>query len=80
MNIKRGKTYHSDPGEPRIERKCDMGFLRALEFLTIIPSPLRRKATPREVGRSLVYFPVIGLGIGGLLYGLDQLFQLALHL
>jgi len=55
-----------------------MGFLRALEFLTIIPSPLRREATPREVGRSLVYFPVIGLGIGGLLYGLDQLFQLAL--
>ncbi|MFC2039330.1 adenosylcobinamide-GDP ribazoletransferase, partial [Chloroflexota bacterium] len=55
-----------------------MGFLRALEFLTIIPSPVRREAAPREVGRSLAYFPVIGLGIGGLLYGLDELFQLAL--
>jgi len=78
VTIKRGRTCHSDSGEPRIERKCEMGFLRALEFLTIIPSPLRREATPREVGRSLVYFPVIGLGIGGLLYGLDQLFHLAL--
>jgi len=57
-----------------------MGLLRALEFLTIIPSPVRREATPREIGRSLVYFPVVGLGIGGLLYGLDELFQLALPL
>lgn len=63
---------------PPIERKSEMGFLRALEFLTIIPSFIKRETTPREVGRSLAYFPIIGLGIGGLLYGLDQLLQLAL--
>ncbi len=55
-----------------------MGFLVALQFLTIIPSPLRREATPQEFGRSLIYFPLIGLGIGGALYGLDLLFALFL--
>ncbi|TET40518.1 MAG: adenosylcobinamide-GDP ribazoletransferase [Dehalococcoidia bacterium] len=55
-----------------------MGFLAALEFLTVIPSPLRREATPMEIGRSLVYFPLIGLGLGGALYGLDRLFALFL--
>lgn len=55
-----------------------MGFLAALEFLTVIPSPLRREATPKEIGRSVVYFPLIGLGLGGVLYGLDRLFALFL--
>lgn len=55
-----------------------MGFLAALQFLTVIPSPLRREATPRQIGRSLVYFPIIGLAIGGGLYGLDRLLALAL--
>jgi len=55
-----------------------MGFLAALEFLTVVPSPLRREATPKEIGRSLVYFPLIGLGLGGVLYGLDRLFALFL--
>ena len=30
------------------------------------------------MGRSLAYFPVVGLALGGFLYGLDQLFELAL--
>jgi len=55
-----------------------MAFLAALQFLTIIPSPVRREATALDMGRSLVYFPLIGLGIGGILYGLDQLFALFL--
>ncbi|MFQ5987308.1 MAG: adenosylcobinamide-GDP ribazoletransferase, partial [Dehalococcoidia bacterium] len=50
----------------------------ALEFLTVIPSPLRREATAKEIGRSVVYFPLIGLGLGGVLYGLDRLFTLFL--
>ena len=50
------------------------GFLAALQFLTIIP--LRRVFSEREIGHSLVYFPVVGLGIVGLLYCLDCLFIL----
>lgn len=53
-----------------------MGFLAALQFLTVIP--LRRVMTHEEIGRSLVYFPLVGLGIGGVLYGLDHLFALFL--
>ncbi|MBE0415519.1 MAG: adenosylcobinamide-GDP ribazoletransferase [Dehalococcoidia bacterium] len=47
-----------------------------MQFLTIIP--LRREATEKELGRSLVYFPVVGLGIGAILFGLDNLFALFL--
>lgn len=53
-----------------------IGFLAALQFLTIIP--LRRVVTQEEIGRSLVYFPVVGLGIGAILFGLDRLFMLFL--
>jgi adenosylcobinamide-GDP ribazoletransferase len=66
-------TY-SDLRERR--KKFEMGFLAALQFLTVIP--LRRVMTHEEIGRSLVYFPIVGLGIGGVLYGLDQLFALFL--
>jgi adenosylcobinamide-GDP ribazoletransferase len=55
-----------------------MAFLAALQFLTIIPSPLRREVAAADIGRSMIYFPLIGLGIGGILYGLDQLFDLFL--
>ena len=47
-----------------------------MQFLTVIP--LRRDVTQREIGRSLVYFPIVGLGIGAALFGLDRLFNLFL--
>lgn len=46
-----------------------MGLLSALRFLTILP--LGRDARPEEVGRSLVFFPLIGLLLGLLLAGLE---------
>jgi len=59
-------------------RDVGVGFLAALQFLTIIP--VRRVFSEREIGYSLIYFPLVGLGIGGLLYGLDRLFILFLPL
>ncbi len=53
-----------------------MGLWAALQFLTVIP--LRRETTQKEIGRSLVYFPLVGLGIGAALFGLDYLFALFL--
>ncbi len=38
-----------------------MSFWTALEFLTIIPSPLRREIGVAELGKSLAFFPVVGL-------------------
>ena len=57
-----------------------MGFLASLRFLTIIPLPLRREASAVETGRSIIYFPLVGLFLGGILVGLDQLFGLVLPL
>ena len=53
-------------------------FLLALSFLTILPS---RTEAPRpgDIGRAAVWFPLIGLFIGGILagayYGLSLIFQ-----
>lgn len=50
-----------------------MGFLAALRFLTIIPLPGRRETSPEELGRSIVYFPLVGVVIGLILAGLNWL-------
>lgn len=39
-------------------------FLLALQFLTIFPIKIKGKLSIRDYGRSLVYFPVVGLIIG----------------
>ena len=52
-----------------------MAFWTALEFLTILPTPGRRRGEI-EPGKSLPYFPLVGLLLGvillGLYYGLSQ--------
>ncbi len=49
-------------------------FLSAIGFLTIIPIPSRAIS---DAGRQVLYFPLVGLFIGCLLYGIDQLLSLA---
>jgi len=53
-------------------------FLVALKFLTIIPLPRWREVSPDEVGRSIGYFPVVGIIIGLILAGLSWLLGLIL--
>lgn len=53
-----------------------MGFFTSLRFLTILPVPWHRGATAEETGRSVVYFPLVGLLLGLVLVGLDELFVL----
>lgn len=48
-------------------------FLIALQFLTIVPLRLQPAPQPREQGQSLLWYPLVGLLIGGLLYLLDGL-------
>lgn len=55
-----------------------MSLLAALKFLTIIPLPYRQGDRPDEIGRSVVYFPVVGLLIGLILAGLNWLLNLFL--
>jgi adenosylcobinamide-GDP ribazoletransferase len=56
----------------RSGRNVLVGFLAALQFLTITPPLIRRLLTPEEMGRSVGFFPLVGLMLGALLFGLDE--------
>ena len=51
-----------------------MRLLTALKLLTIIPLPQRGEVSPDEVGRSIGYFPVVGIIIGLILLLIVLLF------
>ncbi|RNC69228.1 MAG: adenosylcobinamide-GDP ribazoletransferase [Desulfuromonadales bacterium] len=53
-------------------------YFVALQFLTIIPLPFRLRWEENDLGRSMAFFPLAGLTIGGLLAGVD--FLLTPHL
>ena len=55
-----------------------MSLLAAIRFLTSIPLPWGREASLEEVGRSIGYFPVVGIIIGLILAGLNWLLGLLL--
>jgi len=61
----------------KLEVEKELGFWAALRFLTIIPL-WRRELSAEEAGRSLGYFPLVGLIIGLILVGLDRLLSLIL--
>lgn len=48
-------------------------FLIALQFLTIFPVHLSKMPSPKQNGRSLLFYPVIGLLIGLVLYAVASL-------
>jgi adenosylcobinamide-GDP ribazoletransferase len=55
-----------------------VSFLAALQFLTTIPLPGRREFRPEVLGRSTVFFPLIGLIIGLIMGGWRWLLGLLL--
>ena len=44
-------------------------LIAAFQFLTIIPTIIRRPFTSQEMGRAVGWFPLVGLGLGAFLYG-----------
>jgi len=48
-----------------------ISLLTAFQFLTTFPAIIRRAFTAQELGRAVGYFPIVGLALGGVLYGLD---------
>jgi len=52
-------------------------FIIALQFLTRIPVPTLREISEAEMGRSLLYYPLVGIVIGLLLVGLNMLLAAA---
>ncbi len=58
--------------------KCKLtGIVVALQFLTTVPPLLRRTVTSNELGRSVAFFPLVGLLIGLILFGLHRLLYAA---
>jgi len=53
-------------------------FWIAWQFLTIIPSPYHRRYGIEHLGKSVAFFPVVGLILGLVLFGLDHLLALFL--
>ncbi|GAB4218588.1 MAG: adenosylcobinamide-GDP ribazoletransferase [Synechococcales cyanobacterium] len=45
----------------------------AVLFLTVLPIPPPPQVTPEQIGRSVRYFPLVGLGLGGLLVLVQRL-------
>jgi len=48
-------------------------ILIAFQFLTIVPLPFTVRCEEEDLGRSMTFFPLVGLAIGGLLAGADFL-------
>ena len=55
-----------------------MRFWIAWQFLTIIRSPYHRKYGIEDLGKSVAFFPVVGLVLGLVLFGVDHLLALFL--
>ena len=48
-------------------------YIIALQFLTIIPLPFTVRCEERDLGRSMTFFPAVGLTLGALLVGMNFL-------
>ena len=48
-------------------------FMIAFQFLTIIPLPFAVRCDKEDLGRSTLFFPVVGLTLGGVLVGANWL-------
>ena len=52
------------------------GLMAAFQFLTLLP--IKRSFTVEQIGRSTVYFPLVGLAIGLVLAGVNYVLELIL--
>lgn len=50
-------------------------FWLALQFLTRLPTPALHDIQAQQVGRSLIWYPLVGLLLGAILYGAAWLLQ-----
>ena len=55
-----------------------MGLINAVRFLTVLPIPVKREITEEDLGRSTVWFPLVGALLGGLLFLGSLFFSLLL--
>ncbi len=51
-------------------------IIAAFQFLTIFPTIIKRMFTSQEMGRAVAWFPLVGIALGFLLYGVNYLAQI----
>jgi adenosylcobinamide-GDP ribazoletransferase len=51
-------------------------IIAAFQFLTIFPTLIKRLFTSQEMGRAVGWFPLVGIALGGILYGVNYTAQL----
>lgn len=52
-----------------------ISIIAAFQFLTIFPTIIRRMFTSQEMGRAVAWFPLVGITLGFVLYGVNTLAQ-----
>jgi adenosylcobinamide-GDP ribazoletransferase len=76
VSVTPGQTQQHRPsgGRPWREAVCaaPVGFLAALQFLTLVPPLLRRPFASAELGRGVGWFALVGALLGASLAGLDR--------
>jgi len=53
-----------------------ISLIAAFQFLTIFPTLIKRMFTSREMGQSAGWFPLVGVTLGTLLYGVNYFAQM----
>jgi adenosylcobinamide-GDP ribazoletransferase len=48
-----------------------VSIIAAFQFLTIFPTLIKRMFTSQEMGRAVGWFPLVGVGLGLMLYGVN---------
>jgi len=48
-----------------------ISLLTAFQFLSTFPPVIRRAFTAQELGRAVGFFPLVGLALGGIFYGME---------
>jgi len=57
-----------------------ISLFTAFQFLTTFPAVIRHAFSAQELGRAVGFFPLVGLALGGVLYGLDYSLSLVFPL
>lgn len=53
-----------------------ISIIAAFQFLSIFPTIIHRMFTSKEMGRAVGYFPLVGIALGFLLYGVNSFMQI----
>lgn len=66
----------NQPADPSSKGNLLIGFLVAVQFLSIFPPVIKRPFRPTEVGHSTGFYPIVGFIFGAILVGTNYLLSM----